>query len=132
MEAWLASKQVSNTPNQVRPSSEQENQNSMYTCFLDGAWVEPWQGGVGIMFYKQGSLVEYRTEGISSCCAIQSEAMALLKALQIANQQGYHSTVFLSDSMELVNACNGGGPPINADWRAFQEIYQAWMAIKRN
>lgn len=126
------SKQVQSTSQQVQSPSQQQNQQYAYTCFLDGAWVESWQGGVGILFYKQGSLLEYRTEGVSSRCAIQSEAMALLKAIQIAKQQAYHSTMFMSDCLELVNACNGGGPPVNADWRAFQEIYQAWMEIKRN
>lgn len=131
-ETWLAAKQVPKTPSQIQYQPQQDEGVFDFSCFLDGAWTETWQGGVGFLFIRQGLLQGYHSEGVVTCCAIQTEALALLKAIQYAKQRGFHSVQFHSDCEELVSACKEMSPPIHSDWRAFGEIYKAWMEIQMN
>lgn len=103
-----------------------------FSCYLDGSWSGTWQGGIRYLFYKGDSLVTYEARGVSSCCAIQAEAQALLTAMQTAVKKGMLSTVFYTDCQELAKACNSINPPLHSDWRAFHETFEAWRVLRKN
>ncbi|XP_078174439.1 uncharacterized protein LOC144568085 [Carex rostrata] len=131
-ETWLASNQPRISPEERLTIGGDEKQEYLYHCYIDGAWSQIWQGGTGFIIFRKEELEVYRAEGVLSSSAIQSEAKALLAAILYAEQHNLMPIIFYSDCQELVRECKGMGPPVNADWRAYQEIFQSWVAIRRN
>lgn len=101
-------------------------------CHVDGSWVFGWLGGAGFVFQNTGTLLAYCSERVTACCALQTEACALLNAMEYAIRNGFSCCNFLSDCQVLVNACTAQQPPIEVDWKAHKEIYVIWKMIKCN
>lgn len=113
IETWMSGAKQSMTRGHEGVSHNQHEVQLQFqfSCYLDGSWSGTWQGGIGYLFYKGDSLVTYEARGVSSCCAIQAEAQALLTAMQTAVKKGMLSTMFYTDCQELAKACNSINPP---------------------
>lgn len=101
-------------------------------CHVDGSWVFGWLGGAGFVFQNTGTLLAYCSERVTACCALQTEACALLNAMEYAIRNGFSCCNFLSDCQVLANLCAAQQPPIEVDWKAHKEIYVIWKMIKCN
>lgn len=64
-------------------------------------------------------MVLYRSVKVMACCPIQSKAVALKVAVDMVIQRGIKSCLFMSDCKTLIDSVSGFSPPINVDWRAF-------------
>lgn len=101
-------------------------------CYTDGAWMDRWNGGIGIAIFSKEELVIYRSARALGCSPITIEAIALREAISLVLSRGIHECTFLSDCLLLVKAVNSTTPPSNVDWRAFSVIMQVWNLFKHN
>lgn len=91
-----------------------------------------YKGGTGVLIKKGDSLVQYHMQGVTAGCALQTEGLAVLKGLQLIGSLGIRACTIYSDSASLVTFASQSQPPIEADWRAFREVYEVWEALQRN
>ena len=98
-----------------------EETQAEFICYVDGAWKEAWNGGVGFVILKNGALVAYKSARRKGYSPQQMEAQALLEALNFVIERGIASCDFYFDCASLVTACNQPGPPTQVDWTAFSE-----------
>lgn len=101
-----------------------------YTCFVDGSWEKGWEGGIGFCIFFRGELVLYRSAKTEGCCPIQSEARVLKNAIKLVRERGIVNCCFFSDCKQLVQDVSTASPPINSDWRAFEEILSIWEVLR--
>lgn len=101
-----------------------------FCCHVDGSWSQGWEGGIGVVLEKKGELIFYKSVKARACCPVQSEAMALKMALELVIQRGITSCCFLSDSKGLVELVSESSPPLNADWRAFPQVFSVWTSLQ--
>ncbi|XP_078157436.1 uncharacterized protein LOC144553211 [Carex rostrata] len=103
-----------------------------YLCQTDGSWEEPWQGGIGVVLTKREELLLHLSKKVRACSPLQAEAMALIEAIKEVQGLGMQSCLFLSDCKSLVDMVSNFDPPLEADWRAFEEIHQLWLFFRSN
>lgn len=60
------------------------------------------------------------------------EAMALKESIVSAITHGIVSYSLYLDGLTLVQTCSSLQPPIDADWRAFDEIFEVWKFLQEN
>lgn len=101
-------------------------------CYTDGAWIDRWNGGIGIAVFFKEELLIYRSAKALGCSAITIEAIALREAINLVLSRGIPQCTFLSDCLSLVKAVNSTSPPSNVDWRAYSVIMQVWNLFKHN
>lgn len=89
-------------------------------------------GGLGFVLFKGQELQVAMSRGTRSCCAIQAEAIALREAIIHVAEMGISECVFYSDNKSLAELCMALQPPLRADWRAFNEIFEIWKRFKAN
>ena len=68
--------------------------------------------------------------GATVCCAIQAEVVALREAIDFVKGRGISSCTFYTDNESLARDCTDLQPPLNADWRAFRDMYEIWKSLK--
>ena len=78
------------------------------------------------------NLVAYMASPTKTCCPIHAEAAALSKAIQTVKSMGIARCTFFSDNQTLVQTCMALQPPVEADWRAYREMYEIWLMLKEN
>lgn len=115
-------------PQPVVPCSETV---SDYNCFSDGSWTAGWHGGGVVLWYKE-EMIMYKSKGAKGCCSLQVEAVALKEVILLVIGLGIEVCSFSTDCLELANMCSSLAPPINADWRAFEEILKIWNPLQEN
>jgi ribonuclease HI len=118
----------SSTPNRQQGNSQQANHPS-WDCAIDGAWTQL-DGGVGIIVKKEGQIIFYTSRGVKANCAMHAAAIALLTALEELENNGIECWTIKSDCLKLVNMVDALNPPLEVDWRAFKEVYEAWRKLK--
>lgn len=114
------------------PMEESLELNTEFKCHSDGSWVQDRGGGVGFIITKGEELIICRAERVVAVCALQAETMALRRGFLQAQQLGISSCSFYTDSLSLVKLVSQNQPPVEADWRAYQEVYEVWEIAKRN
>lgn len=105
---------------------------SLITCRVDGSWAFGWIGGIGFLFLKENTLIAYKSERVQACCPLQAEAIALVQGLNYAISIGLSECAFITDNKTLAEACSNLNPPIEVDWRAHGEIFDAWKKMRCN
>lgn len=80
-------------------------------CFTDGAWVDRWNGGIGVLIYSKGELLVYKSAAARGCSALTLEALALKEALILAQNLDIEECTFFSDCLELVKAVSNTSLP---------------------
>lgn len=53
-----------------------------YECYIDGSWIQQWQGGISFVLMHGSNLLAYRSAHMIACCTFQTEARALLEAIK--------------------------------------------------
>lgn len=105
-----SNRMISGTVTLVPQVVTREETQAEFICYVDGAWKEAWNGGVGFVIFKNGVLVAYKSAGRKGYSPQQMEAQALLEALNFVIERGITSCDFYSDCASLVTACNQPGP----------------------
>lgn len=101
-------------------------------CFVDGAWVQNWKGGVGVVIFKGEELLLHKSKAVQSISPLQSEALALWEGILEIQKLGVSNCSFLTDSKHLADLISQLHPPIDAEWKAFNVIQQIWLKLKQN
>lgn len=65
-------------------------------------------------------------------CPLQAEAQALKEAMKQISLEGINSCVFYTDCRILGISTEQLAPPLEAEWRAFTEIFDVWKSFKQN
>lgn len=106
--------------------------NFDYSCQTDGSWEETWQGGIGVVLRRGEDLLMHLSKKVRACSPLQAEAIAFIEATKEVQRRGIQSCLFLSDCKSLVDLVSKFDPPLEADWRAFEEIHQLWLFFRSN
>ena len=105
---------------------------SDFYSFSDGSWVQGWYGGIGVVLWYKDELILYKSKAVRGCSPLQTEAMALKESIVLAINHGIESCSFFSDCLTLVQVVSSPQPPMDADWRAFDEILEIWKLLQEN
>lgn len=103
-----------------------------YECHSDGSWTNQWNGGTGYIIHQREQLVLFVSCRAMVCSPLQAEARALMEAIHAAIDLGIQSCTFYSDNEILVKVCTDLGPPLEADWKAYKEVFDIWKMVKHN
>lgn len=110
----------------------QDEVQSKFVCYSDGSWLNHWNGGAGYMVFQGEVMVTYGSARTEVSGPYQAEAWALREAIWAALRLGIESCTFYSDNETLVTTCTSIGPPIEAEWLAYKEVFDIWKLIKGN
>ena len=102
------------------------------TLFPYTTLFRSWQGGIGVVLRRGEELLMHLSKKVRACSPLQTEAIALLEATKEVQGRGIQSCLFLSDCKSLVDLLSKFDPPLEADWRAFEEIHQLWLFFRSN
>ncbi|XP_078150218.1 uncharacterized protein LOC144545526 [Carex rostrata] len=101
-------------------------------CFTDGSWGTEWEGGAGLILMKGEVLQGYQYWGVPACCAVQAEAIAMLKAIDFVKATKQARCTFLIDCSVVAKIASQLQRPQEEDWRASRELHEIWRAFKQN
>lgn len=111
---------------------QQVGRPGIHNCFIDGSWVEPWQGGMGFVLELEGRLQAYCSRPIKTCSPVQTEARALLTACHFVSTEGITNCSFFPDCQDLAKAVTQLQPPVEMHWTASKEVMELWEMLKLN
>ncbi|XP_078154682.1 uncharacterized protein LOC144550407 [Carex rostrata] len=103
-----------------------------FVCMVDGSWLKEWEGGIGFVITHGTQLIAYRSAKAQVCSPLQAEATALKRAIEFVQGLGVSSCLFHTDSSLLAKAVSDFQPPVEVDWRAMEEIFFCWKALREN
>lgn len=82
-----------------------------YVCYFDGAWIDRWNSGTGLVIFQNGELILFKSSKAEGCSSLSLEALALRDALVQIQTLGISHCSFLSNCEVLVKAVNNESPP---------------------
>lgn len=93
----------------------------MVSC-SNGSWGIEWEGGAGLILMKGEELQGYQYWGVAACCAVQAEAIAMLKAIDFVKERKQTRCTFLTDCSVIAKIASQLQPPQEEGLESFQRI----------
>jgi ribonuclease HI len=90
------------------------------TCFIDGSFSPPAEGGAAYILFRDKCLVQYEALYFQSQSPLHSELQALCLAIEAIRNQGTPDTIIATDCLVLVRAMASSMPPLDLDWRLYK------------
>lgn len=112
------------------PGGSDDNQMGRVKCWVDGSWIRNWNGGIGAVICKGEELLLYASFSVKACSPLQTEAIALIKAVQEVQSLGILVCDFITDCEELQQLVCSPQPPLESTWSAFVECFTIWNLLR--
>lgn len=103
-----------------------------YTCYIDGSFAEPNQGGVGYIIQRCNTLIQYGLQAQHVDSPFHAEAAALLTALHATLNSNIEYCTFYTDCQQLALSIQHPKSLQHADWRAYREVMQIAHILASN